>query len=206
MAKRVAVIGAGPSGLAAARHFGAPDSPFECQVFEQDGDLGGTWRFSEHVGTDQSGRPVHSSMYKDLRFYFIVFYSFYLFGYFLLRTNLPKDIMSYPDFPFDKNLGTFLSAEEVLEYLEEYANLHNLRRLIKVLFSLSCFNDIMKIKFKILQFNHSVEEVRPQQNSTKWNVKTLDLQTGNETNEVYDAVIVANGYDRIFFPSYYFTT
>jgi cation diffusion facilitator CzcD-associated flavoprotein CzcO len=69
MAKRVAVIGAGPSGLAAARHFGAPGSPFECQVFEQSDDLGGTWRFSEHVGSDPTtGRPVHSSMYKNLRF------------------------------------------------------------------------------------------------------------------------------------------
>jgi len=66
--KRVAIIGAGPSGLAAARHFGAPDSPFDLQLFEQGDDLGGTWRLSEHIGTDDIGRKVHSSMYKGLRY------------------------------------------------------------------------------------------------------------------------------------------
>jgi len=65
--KKVAIIGAGPSGLAAARHFGAPESPFECQVFEQADDLGGSWRLSEYIGTDDIGRKVHSSMYKNLR-------------------------------------------------------------------------------------------------------------------------------------------
>lgn len=66
--RKVAVVGAGPAGLAAARHFTAPDSPFECIVFEQGDDLGGTWRLSEYVGADPLGRPVHSSMYNNLRY------------------------------------------------------------------------------------------------------------------------------------------
>jgi dimethylaniline monooxygenase (N-oxide forming) len=65
--KKVAVIGAGPAGLAAARHFCAHDSPFECQVFEQGDNLGGTWRLSQDIGIDSIGRKVHSSMYKNLR-------------------------------------------------------------------------------------------------------------------------------------------
>lgn len=135
MAKRVAVIGAGPSGLAAARHFGAPGSPFECQVFEQGDGLGGTWRFSEHVGKDPStGRPVHSSMYKNLRCARTTnfFKPVKIFDLFVCRTNLPKEVMSFPDFPFDEGLDKFLTADEVLQYLHKYADAFNLRPLIKV--------------------------------------------------------------------------
>ncbi|CAB3387242.1 Hypothetical predicted protein [Cloeon dipterum] len=113
MAKRVAVIGAGPGGLAAARHFSTPDSQFECQVFEQDCDLACSWRVSEQIGMDSKGRLVHSSMYKNL------------------RTNLPKHVMCYPEIPFDEDLSEFMTSDEVLDYFHKFADRFDLKKLIK---------------------------------------------------------------------------
>uniref|UniRef100_A0A673L7Z6 Flavin-containing monooxygenase n=1 Tax=Sinocyclocheilus rhinocerous TaxID=307959 RepID=A0A673L7Z6_9TELE len=56
----------------------------------------------EQVGTYDNGYPIHSSVYRDL------------------RTNLPKEIMMYPDFPFDDHLPSFLHHTSVQQYLEKY--------------------------------------------------------------------------------------
>lgn len=62
---KVAIIGAGASGLASARH--VISSGFECIVFEMGNQLGGTWVYTDDVGTDKYGYPVYSAMYKGLR-------------------------------------------------------------------------------------------------------------------------------------------
>lgn len=112
---RVAVIGAGAAGLCAARHILARPKVFARPVvFELIDRVGGTWCYEEQVGTYQSGRPVHSSMYRDL------------------RTNLPKEVMMFPDFPFDPKLSSFMSHQEVQEYLEKYCQSHNIGPHIRV--------------------------------------------------------------------------
>lgn len=65
---RVAVVGAGAAGLCAARHILSRAESFEPPVvFEQSARVGGTWYYEERVGTSDDGRPIHSSMYRDLR-------------------------------------------------------------------------------------------------------------------------------------------
>ncbi|XP_059487273.1 senecionine N-oxygenase-like [Neocloeon triangulifer] len=157
--RRVAVIGAGPSGLAAARHFGAPDSPFECQVFEQSSEIGGTWVFTPHVSVDEIGRPIHSSMYTNL------------------RTNLPKEVMSYPDFLFPEQEKSYLTSEQVLEYLHSYANHFGLRQHIK--------------------FNNWVKEVRPVGENVeeeKWQLTIFDWISKETRTEIFDALMICNGH------------
>lgn len=61
----VAIIGAGASGLCSARH--ALANGLRVTVFEQAGELGGTWVYTDDVGTDEYGMPIHTSMYKGLR-------------------------------------------------------------------------------------------------------------------------------------------
>jgi len=39
-----------------------------------------------------------------------------------LRTNLPKEIMGFLDFPFHKGTASFVSHSEVLQYLNEYTS------------------------------------------------------------------------------------
>ena len=52
-----------------------------------------------------------------------------LFSY---RTNLPKEVMAFPDMPFDPSLQSFITHEDVLDYLEKYAAKFNLFKYIKV--------------------------------------------------------------------------
>lgn len=66
---RVAIIGAGAAGLAAARH--AIANGHECDVLELAPELGGTWVYTDEVGTDRYGYPIYSAMYKGLRLVFV---------------------------------------------------------------------------------------------------------------------------------------
>jgi cation diffusion facilitator CzcD-associated flavoprotein CzcO len=61
------VIGAGAAGLCAARHLLVEPTVGHVDVLEQAGQLGGTWVYTETVGYDDFGLPVHTSMYKSLR-------------------------------------------------------------------------------------------------------------------------------------------
>lgn len=67
----VTVIGAGPAGLCAARHITAMDTNMTCTVYEQTSVLGGTWFYTDAVGIDENGLPVHTSMYKSLKYVLI---------------------------------------------------------------------------------------------------------------------------------------
>ena len=87
---RVAVVGGGAAGLAAAKELRAEGhTPV---VFEQGTDVGGVWVYDPRVesddvtGTDPSRAKVHGSMYASL------------------RTNLPREVMGYPSFPFTKGV------------------------------------------------------------------------------------------------------
>ncbi|XP_051903059.1 uncharacterized protein LOC127588393 isoform X1 [Hippocampus zosterae] len=157
---RVAVIGAGAAGLCAARHvLSRPERFAPPVVFELTADVGGTWRYQERVGPD-----VRCSMYKNL------------------RTNLPKEVMMFPDFPFDPQLNSFLSHQDVRRYLEDYCRRYRIRPHIK--------------------FRSAVEEVKPvamttedAENGTRttWEVTACDA-SGCRTTATFDAVFVCSGH------------
>ena len=65
---RVCVIGAGAAGLAAARHLTSELDVFDVRVFEQGSRVGGIWVYNENTGIDERGIPVHSSIYRNLRY------------------------------------------------------------------------------------------------------------------------------------------
>jgi len=90
----VAVIGAGAAGLVVAREL--LREGHRVVVYEQDPGLGGVWRYDpeqeeDPLGVSEQRRVsggVHSSMYSSL------------------RTNLPRELMSFTDFPFSYPLPT----------------------------------------------------------------------------------------------------
>jgi len=160
---RVGVVGAGAAGLVAARLLTAsPHSFAPPVVFEQSAAIGGTWVYTDDVGTDQHGLPIHASMYRNL------------------KTNLPKEVMGYPDFPFQPESysgKSFVYHDEVLDYLRSYAAKFDLARFI--------------------QFETRVENVTPSEvgdPQSGWHVTTRDLATNKSTQHHFDALIVCNGH------------
>ena len=91
MTKRVAIIGAGPSGLSQLRAFQSAreqgaDIP-ELVCFEKQSTWGGLWNYTWRTGTDQDGELIHSSMYK------------------YLWSNGPKECLEFGDYSFEKHFG-----------------------------------------------------------------------------------------------------
>lgn len=67
---RVAVIGAGPSGLAQLQAFAAArrngtEAP-EVVCFEKQSDWGGLWNYTWRTGLDEYGDPVHGRDRKSV--------------------------------------------------------------------------------------------------------------------------------------------
>lgn len=117
---RVAIIGAGPSGLAALHAFeeagkkGA-DLP-EIVCFEKQSDWGGLWNYTWRTGLDEHGAPVHGSMYR------------------YLWSNGPKEVLEFADYPFEEHFGTaipsFPPREVLYDYITGRAARDDLRRYI----------------------------------------------------------------------------
>lgn len=62
----ICVIGAGTAGLCAAKT--ANQNGCQVTVFEQAKQVGGTWVYTDHVGKDEYGLDVHTSMYQGLQY------------------------------------------------------------------------------------------------------------------------------------------
>lgn len=156
---RVCIIGAGAAGLSSAKH--CLDKSYECDVYEQTGKIGGIWNYTEALDYDEEGIPVHTVMYEDL------------------KTNLPKELMEYRDFPYDKSIKeSYLMQPEVLDYLKNYAEHFQLNRLIK--------------------FYNKVIEVKPI-DLNRWLVKTKNLKTNIIDDNLYDAIMICNGHYSVPF-------
>jgi len=98
---RVAIIGAGSSGLAAAKNFRA--GGFEVQVFEREDDLGGNWNYGK------SAARVYRSTH----------------------TISSKPGTEYPDFPMPREFPDYPHHTQILAYLRAYARQFDLIRHIR---------------------------------------------------------------------------
>lgn len=66
MAKlNIVVIGAGLSGLCSAKY--AIQAGHSVTIYEQTSSVGGTWNYTDEIGTDGYGIDIHTSMYHGLR-------------------------------------------------------------------------------------------------------------------------------------------
>ncbi|XP_031623997.1 senecionine N-oxygenase-like [Contarinia nasturtii] len=107
----IVVIGAGPSGLCSAKYSLAHG--YKVTIYEQAGQLGGVWNYTEEVGRNQYGINIHSAMHREL------------------RTNLPHQLMAYIDHPFPEGTRSFPSHIEVQKYYQSYAERFDFMKLIK---------------------------------------------------------------------------
>ncbi|NWX99144.1 FMO5 monooxygenase, partial [Nothoprocta ornata] len=95
MAKRVAIIGAGSSGLCAIK--ACLDEGLEPVCFERSGDIGGLWRFEEQP---EQGR---ASIYKSV------------------IINTSKEMMCFSDFPIPDDFPNYMHHSKIMEYFRMYA-------------------------------------------------------------------------------------
>lgn len=189
----IAIIGAGPTGLACARYLAA-QAAFKRQnivVFEQQAEVGGVWNYSpraapvlaavpqtnahggpepalpqEEEGDRGAGGPAvfPSPMYARL------------------YANIPAPLMRYSDRGFGEGDVIFPPRERIQSYLVEAAA--DLRDRIRL--------------------STTVEDVRlavdpsdaaaPPGAQERWAIRSRNLVTGATATEVFDAVVVANGH------------
>lgn len=106
MTKRVAILGAGPSGLAQLRAFqsakaNGDDIP-EIVCYEKQSDWGGLWNYTWRTGLDQYGEPVHGSMYR------------------YLWSNGPKEGLEFADYSFEEHFGKQIASYPPRAVLFDY--------------------------------------------------------------------------------------
>lgn len=94
--KRLAIIGGGPGGLAAARVFLKNAPNFEIDLFERDRTVGGLWHYGDQK---RQGSPMYDH----------------------LETNISKHIMKFSGFPFPEKVPTYPWRKDVFEYLKSYS-------------------------------------------------------------------------------------
>ncbi|GMP42873.1 hypothetical protein CsSME_00012466 [Camellia sinensis var. sinensis] len=160
---KVAVIGAGAAGLIAARELQRENH--RVTIFEKADQLGGTWVFDPQVEADQLGLDsnreiVHSSLY------------------FSLRTNLPRQLMGFSDYPFgireNGDRRNFPRHEEVLRFLNDFAREFGITELIRF------GTEVVRVE-------------RVDLRNDEWVVESRTNESNRE--EVFEAVVVCNGHN-----------
>lgn len=164
MSKRVAIIGAGPSGLAQLRAFqsakqNGEEIP-EIVCYEKQDNWGGLWNYSWRTGLDQYGEPVHGSMYR------------------YLWSNGPKEGLEFADYSFEEHFGKPIASYPpravLFDYIEGRVKKAGVREWIK--------------------FNHAVRNVSYDEASGLFTVAVKDLKADVVSSEAFDHVIVASGH------------
>ncbi len=164
MTKRVAVIGAGPSGLAQLRAFQSAkakgaDIP-EVVCFERQEDWGGLWNYTWRTGLDEYGEPVHSSMYR------------------YLWSNGPKECLEFADYTFEEHFGKAIASYPPREVLWDY---------IKGRVEKAGVRDWIRFRTPVRMVTYS-------EDSGKFTVTAQDLEKQHTLTEEFDNVVVASGH------------
>lgn len=164
MTKRIAILGAGPSGLAALRAFetarskGA-DIP-ELVCFEKQSEWGGLWNYTWRTGLDENGEPVHGSMYR------------------FLWSNGPKECLEFADYSFEEHFGrpipSYPPRAVLHDYIKGRVDKSNVRQYIN--------------------FCTAVRLVEYDKTRDKFRVTVKDLRKDEMRTEEFDYVICATGH------------
>ena len=161
---RVAVIGAGPSGMAQLRAFqsaaqrGAAIPEVVC--FEKCADWGGLWNYTWRTGLDEHGEPVHGSMYR------------------YLWSNGPKECLEFADYSFDehfgKGIGSYPPRAVLWDYIKGRVEKANVRSWVR--------------------FSTPVRMVTFDAASQQFELTWHDLEKDVMGTERFDHVVVASGH------------
>lgn len=161
---RVAIIGAGPSGLAQLRAFqsakekGAEIPEIVC--FEKQSNWGGLWNYTWRTGLDEHGEPVHCSMYR------------------YLWSNGPKEGLEFADYSFEEHFGKPIASYPpravLFDYIEGRVKKAGVRDMIR--------------------FNSAVRHVAYDEQKEVFHVTVQNHEKDEEYTEDFDYVVVASGH------------
>ena len=164
MTKRVAIIGAGPSGLAQLRAFqsaaakGAEIPEVVC--FEKQSNWGGLWNYTWRTGVDENGEPVHCSMYR------------------YLWSNGPKEGLEFADYSFEEHFGKQIASYPPRAVLFDYIE----GRVLKA--------DVRKW----IRFSSVIRWVENDTEAGDFEVTVHDMTADRVYKERFDHVICASGH------------
>jgi thioredoxin reductase len=189
---RVAIIGAGPSGISAAKSLSAERAFEKIDILEQRHEVGGVWNLTTNILSKRTPIPQLDANY-DIESQALSELKNGTAGelakldqvdrfetplYDLLETNIPKQLMQYANRPFADDLPLFPRHQNVLDYCKQYAE------------------DVTSL----IRFGCRVSEVRAIKvtqddgHCTGWLVTTVDDETSDPNVREYDAVVVASGH------------
>jgi trimethylamine monooxygenase len=162
--KRVAIIGAGPSGLAQLRAFEALEKNGvqvpEIVCFEKQENWGGMWNYSWRTGVGRYGEPVHGSMYK------------------YLWSNGPKECLEFSDYSFDehfkKPISSYPPRPVLFDYIEGRIKKSNAK--------------------KYIRFNTTARWVDYNNANQKFTLVLDNLKENRTYSEEFDYLVVASGH------------
>lgn len=162
--KRVAIIGAGPSGLAQLRAFQSAAAKGEeipeIVCFEKQDNWGGLWNYTWRTGLDEHGEPVHCSMYR------------------YLWSNGPKEGLEFADYSFEEHFGKQIASYPpravLFDYIEGRVKKAQVRDWIR--------------------FSTVVRWVEYNNDSGKFTITLHDHKKDYVYSEDFDNVIVASGH------------
>ena len=164
MSKRIAIIGAGPSGLAQLRAFKAEAEKGgaipEIICYEKQADWGGLWNYSWRTGLDEYGNPNHGSMYR------------------YLWSNGPKEGLEFADYTFEEHFGKQIASYPPREVLFDYIAGRVKKAGVR----------------DWIRFNHVVRDVRYHADQGNFSLIVRDCVKDSEATEQFDEVIVASGH------------
>lgn len=162
--KRVAIIGAGPSGLAQLRAFqvaqeqGTEIPDLVC--FEKQGDWGGLWNYTWRTGLDENGEPVHGSMYR------------------YLWINGPKECLEFSDYSFEEHFGKPIASYAPRSVLWDYIKARVEKTEVR----------------KFIRFNSPVRYVKYDSEDKLFRVTVHDHNSNTVYTEEFDHVVCATGH------------
>jgi len=121
MVGKICIIGSGPSGMALMCWFAKLKREGrvipEIVCYEKQSSFGGLWNYSWRTGTDESGEPVHGSMYR------------------YLWSNGPKEALEFPYYTFEEHFGkaipSFPPREVLFDYLKGRWNKEDVQKYIQ---------------------------------------------------------------------------
>ncbi|KAJ5381460.1 uncharacterized protein N7496_003888 [Penicillium cataractarum] len=179
--RRVAVIGAGPSGLASLKFLLAEKHFERIDVFEQRSSVGGAWNYSPSsakagLATTVPQLDPYEPAEKPTWIKEADGSSGAVFVsplYDRLETNIPKELMRFSDQPFPRDAQLFPKHHTVKQYLEDYAE---------------ATKSHIHFETQVLDVKLSDPKL------STWDVTTKDLHKGQDTTQTYDAVVVASGH------------